>query len=116
MVVDTKTDKQKIQYQAWNQYLLDQAQPKRSVQKFVENCETKPNSEETAHIVHCIDAAMQELCGICPCEIFMKAVLKNDLRGAIGHADDINSKWLKIYVSWFYNEVPGKLLDYYRTS
>ena len=112
MVTDTKTDKQKLQESTWKAYMLSGSK----TQKFIESWEPKPDMREAGHIMHCINQAMQELCGIAPCKRFMKAVLANDLRGAIGHADDINSKWLKIYVSWFYNEVPSRLLDFYRNS
>ena len=38
---------------------------------------------------------------------FLQAVLKNDLREAIGRADDINRHSLFAIVSWLYNEAPG---------
>jgi len=38
---------------------------------------------------------------------FLSAVICNDLRGAVGKADDINIKNLPAYVAYFYNEAPG---------
>lgn len=38
---------------------------------------------------------------------FLSAVIKNDLRGAIGNADADNLPLIKLYVQWFYNVAPG---------
>lgn len=38
---------------------------------------------------------------------FLTAVICNDLREAVGRADDINLKNLPAYVAYFHNEVPG---------
>jgi hypothetical protein len=38
---------------------------------------------------------------------FLKAVIDNDLRGAIERADDTNVHCLKNYIMWFYNHAPG---------
>ena len=38
---------------------------------------------------------------------FLSAVINNDLKEAIGRADDINVDALKAYVMWFYNQAPG---------
>jgi len=39
---------------------------------------------------------------------FLRAVITNDLRGAVGHADDTNLQLLPVYVRWFYNRAPSK--------
>lgn len=38
---------------------------------------------------------------------FLTAVVQNDLREAIGHADDINLTALPTIVAWFYNYAPA---------
>ena len=38
---------------------------------------------------------------------FLKAIICNDLTEAIRRADDTNLWIIPIYVTWFYNEVPG---------
>ena len=38
---------------------------------------------------------------------FLTAVICNDLRDAVGRADDININLLRVYVQWFYNVAPG---------
>jgi hypothetical protein len=38
---------------------------------------------------------------------FLTAVITNDLRNAVGKADDENLPLLKLYVQWFYNEAPA---------
>ena len=37
---------------------------------------------------------------------FLQAVIQNDLRGAVGLADDENKRNLPAYVGYFYNEAP----------
>ena len=37
---------------------------------------------------------------------FLRAVITNDLRNAVGRADDTNLPLLPIYVRWFYNRAP----------
>ena len=37
---------------------------------------------------------------------FLKAVLSNDLQGAVNHADSTNIKLLPDIIKWLYNEVP----------
>jgi len=43
-----------------------------------------------------------------PTGSFLKAVLSNDLVGAVGRADRRNIKVLKTIVSFVYNEIPGE--------
>lgn len=38
---------------------------------------------------------------------FGEALLRNDLKGAMGKADDINSRHIKSTVAWFYNFSPS---------
>jgi len=38
---------------------------------------------------------------------FLKAVISNDLKNAVGRADDENIQNLPAYVSYFYNEAPS---------
>jgi hypothetical protein len=38
---------------------------------------------------------------------FLQAVICNDLREAVGRADDENMSNLPAYVAYFYNEAPG---------
>ena len=38
---------------------------------------------------------------------FLTGVITNNLRQAVGHADETNLPLLKTYVQWFYNEAPG---------
>lgn len=38
---------------------------------------------------------------------FLSAIIMNDLRGAIGHADSENLPLIKLYVQWFYNRAPA---------
>lgn len=38
---------------------------------------------------------------------FLSAVLRNDLKGAVAHADSINLPRLKDYINFFYNFAPG---------
>jgi hypothetical protein len=38
---------------------------------------------------------------------FLTAVICNDLRNAVGHADESNLPLLKLYVWWFYNVAPA---------
>lgn len=38
---------------------------------------------------------------------FLTAVMENDLREAVGRADDTNSALLTEYVRWFYNHAPS---------
>ncbi len=37
---------------------------------------------------------------------FLTAVINNDLKEAVGRADDTNVNALKAYVMWFYNQAP----------
>ena len=39
---------------------------------------------------------------------FLIAVIENDLKGAVSHADDYNREIIYIYVMWFYNRAPMK--------
>ena len=39
---------------------------------------------------------------------FITAVIMNDLRNAVGHADDDNLPLLPLYVRWFYNRAPSR--------
>lgn len=39
---------------------------------------------------------------------FITAVIMNDLRNAVGHADDDNLPLLPLYVRWFYNVAPSR--------
>ena len=39
---------------------------------------------------------------------FLTAVIMNDLRNAVGHADDDNLPLLPLYVRWFYNRAPSR--------
>lgn len=41
---------------------------------------------------------------------FLTAVICNDLRGAVGHADAQNFPLIKTYVQWFYNRCPQCLV------
>lgn len=41
---------------------------------------------------------------------FLTAVICNDLRGAVSHADSTNLPLLKTYVQWFYNRCPAFLV------
>ncbi len=47
---------------------------------------------------------------------FLKAVIENDLKAAVSHADDYNRTILWLYVMWFYNCAPalcwGSKLNY----
>ena len=47
---------------------------------------------------------------------FLAAVIQNDLKEAVGRADDENVRLLKEYVMWFYNWAPagswGSLRNY----
>jgi hypothetical protein len=38
---------------------------------------------------------------------FLTSVICNDLRNAVGRADEDNLRLLRLYVQWFYNVVPG---------
>lgn len=38
---------------------------------------------------------------------FLQAVISNDLKEAVGRADNTNIWLIPIYVNWFYNECPG---------
>jgi hypothetical protein len=38
---------------------------------------------------------------------FLTAVITNDLRGAVNHADEENLPLLRTYVRWFFNVAPG---------
>lgn len=38
---------------------------------------------------------------------FLSAVICNNLRGAVGCADDENIRLLPVYVAYFYNETPS---------
>ena len=38
---------------------------------------------------------------------FLQAVITNNLRGAVGYADEENLPLLKVYVQWFYNVAPS---------
>lgn len=38
---------------------------------------------------------------------FLTAVITNNLRNAVGYADEENLPLLKLYVQWFYNVAPG---------
>jgi hypothetical protein len=38
---------------------------------------------------------------------FLTAVIKNDLKEAVGRADAVNLPLLPVYVRWFYNVAPG---------
>jgi hypothetical protein len=38
---------------------------------------------------------------------FLTAVIKNDLKSAVGRADAVNLPLLPVYVRWFYNVAPG---------
>lgn len=38
---------------------------------------------------------------------FLRAVLENDLKGAVDRADDVNIKVLPAYVVYLYNEAPA---------
>ena len=38
---------------------------------------------------------------------FLTALINNDLKGTISHADDTNRRRIHSYIMWFHNEVPG---------
>jgi hypothetical protein len=38
---------------------------------------------------------------------FLQGVISNDLRMAVGHADQTNLPLIKLYVQWFYNVAPA---------
>jgi hypothetical protein len=38
---------------------------------------------------------------------FLTAVIKNDLKNAVGRADSVNLPLLPVYVKWLYNVAPG---------
>lgn len=38
---------------------------------------------------------------------FLSAIITNDLRGAVGHADAVNLPLISLYVRWFYNRAPA---------
>lgn len=44
--------------------------------------------------------------GILPGE-FLQAVLRNDLREAVGRADDENKPLLPVYIAWLYSDAPA---------
>lgn len=39
---------------------------------------------------------------------FLRAVVENNLSGAVGHADEQNLRLLPVYVRWFYNRAPWR--------
>lgn len=39
---------------------------------------------------------------------FLMAVIQNDLRNAVGHADSDNLPLIPLYVRWFYNVAPSR--------
>jgi len=43
----------------------------------------------------------------CPVGGFLRAVISNDLREAVGRADERNISNLPAYVVWLYNEAPS---------
>lgn len=44
----------------------------------------------------------------CPVGEFLEAVISNDLRDAVGRADDDNITNIPALVFWFYNHAPGE--------
>lgn len=38
---------------------------------------------------------------------FLSAIITNDLRGAVNHADAVNLPLIKLYVQWFFNRAPS---------
>lgn len=40
---------------------------------------------------------------------FLRAVLENDLMGAVGHADEESARELKALVQWLWQEMPSNL-------
>jgi hypothetical protein len=63
---------------------------------------------EYAQIPEHMQAALRRyvLEGVKPGD-FLTAVICNDLRNAVGRADETNLPLLKLYVQWFYNVAPG---------
>lgn len=43
---------------------------------------------------------------------FLSAVINNDLQGAFGRADDTNSRCIRNYIMWFYNDAPAGTWGY----
>ena len=43
---------------------------------------------------------------------FLEAIINNDLREAVGRADDTNIDCLKAYIMWFYNQAPSGTWGY----
>lgn len=53
-----------------------------------------------------LDALLDYIQHGAPTGDFLRAVIENDLRGAVGHADDENIRNLPAYVVYLYNEAP----------
>jgi len=43
---------------------------------------------------------------------FMSYVINNDLKGALGHADDTNRHCMLNYMKWFFNHAPAGTWGY----
>jgi len=63
------------------------------------------NNRIPDHMVGAIERWIEH--GIPPGD-FLMAVLCNDLKEAVGRADDINVTLLPAYVSYFYNDAPSQ--------
>ena len=66
--------------------------------------------DDYKHIAHCIKSQVAQLFGIHPCGDFGNAILRNDLFGAVGRADDTNILCLNLYTMFLHNCVPANLL------
>lgn len=38
---------------------------------------------------------------------FLRAIIENDLKGAVSHADESNQHIIYLYVLWFFNRAPA---------
>lgn len=66
-----------------------------------------PPEDTINHLAMCLEHIVLWYNDNYPVGRFLSAVLRNDLMGAIGRADDVNLKYLRIYTLFLYNELPA---------
>jgi len=81
---------------------------KKEIGEYIFN--TEVSRKDLEHIVHCCKSMTAEVFGIKPCGDFIRAILKNDLQGAVFKADDINRHYLKQYLWFKMNWLPAELV------
>ena len=72
-----------------------------------ENNETGLTPDELDHVAMCMEHINKWYYEDCPLGGFLRAIVRNDLLGAVFQADNINSKALKLYAYFLTWNLPA---------